>query len=117
MTLQEQVTPRSTRTNRWLTALLVAALAACSPTPPASTAPDRIDHLEGRVIEQVDAPPYSFLRVKTGDQSVWTAVPVGSYGTGATVALKNCVAVRNHVIRSQDRRLDVVYFGSLEAVR
>jgi hypothetical protein len=94
---------------------LSAALAACSPSPPPpSSVPDRIEHLEGRVVEQLDAPPYSFLRVKTGDQEVWTAVPVGSYGTGSTVALKNCVAVRNHIIRSHDRRLDVVYFGSLD---
>jgi hypothetical protein len=96
-------------------ASLALFFVACSPSPPtAATAPDRIEHLEGRVVEQVDAPPYSFLRVKTGDQSVWTAVPVGSYGVGSTVAMRNCVAVRNHLIRSHDRRLDVVYFGSLE---
>ena len=107
------MTPSPTVSTRF--ALLACFLAACSPSPPPpSSVPDRIEHLEGRVVEQLDAPPYSFLRVKTADQEVWTAVPVGSYGTGSTVALKNCVAVRNHLIRSQDRRLDVVYFGSLD---
>jgi hypothetical protein len=93
---------------------LSGTLAACSPSPPPAATPDRFEHLQGRVVEQLDSPPYSFLRVKTVDQEVWTAVPVGAYGVGSAVALKRCVGVRNHLIRNHDRRLAVVYFGSLD---
>lgn len=91
---------------------LFESFAACSPSPPPAL-PERIEHLEGRVIEQLDAPPYSFLRVKTADQEVWAAAPISGYGIGSAVSMKGCVAVRNHLIRSQNRRLDVVYFGTL----
>jgi hypothetical protein len=92
---------------------MLLALACTQQPAPGATAPDRLELIEGRVVEQVDSPPYAFLRLETASGHVWTAVPIGGAGLGADVRVTGGVAVRNHRLAGQDRRLDVVYFGRL----
>jgi hypothetical protein len=91
-------------------AIIVITLAACTGPAPASV-PERSGHLEGRVIERLDAPPYSFLHLETPDGSPWVALPLTA-ALDPVVRIENAVLVRNHRIGSAGRTLDV-YFGRL----
>jgi hypothetical protein len=95
--------------------LLGAVLVACNDSTPMPSAPDRLDLIEGRVVEQVDSPPYAFLRVETATGHLWTTVPIGGAGLGADVRVTGGVAVRNHLLPENGRRLEVVYFGRVAA--
>ena len=96
----------------WLALLLIVVLGACSAPPTA--APPRREIIEGRVVERIDSPPYSFLRVAAADGELWVGVSVADHPNDSVVRLKDCVLVRNHLVRSAGRRLDEVYFGTLD---
>lgn len=101
--------------NRSLTAALLMALAAtaCGPPPPPTTLPARIDHLEGKVLERLDVPPYSFLRVETVEGDRWVGVPVATYPREAVVRVQGAVLLRNQRLPALNRTLEAVYFGRL----
>jgi hypothetical protein len=99
------------RTRSLALAIALSTLACSQHSAPATAAPDRLERIEGRVMEVVDSPPYAFLRLKTEAGPVWTAVPIGHAGLGSDVVVTGGVAVRNHQLPAQNRRLEVVYFG------
>lgn len=88
------------------------ALVACTSPPPA-TPPARIEHLEGKVLERLDAPPYSFLRVETPEGDRWVGVPVAAYPREAVVRVQGAALVRNRRLPALNRTLEAVYFGRL----
>jgi hypothetical protein len=93
-----------------------AALAACSGSAPhqeeysspAST-------VSGTVIERVDAMPYSYIRLKTGQGEVWVAAPMTTVGRDAKVTLSRGAVLKNFGPPGLGRRFDAVLFGTLEA--
>lgn len=95
---------------RRATAAVALFVVACSGQP-AATLPARIDRLEGRVLERLDAPPYSFLRVETVEGDRWFGVPVAAYPREALVRVQGAVLIRNHRLPALGRTLDAVYFG------
>jgi hypothetical protein len=95
-------------------ALALTIIAACEGKPaPQAPLPARLDVIEGRVLESVDSPPYSYLRVEAGSLEIWAGVPIGGYAKDSTIRLTNCVALRNHLVRPLNRRLEAVYFGTV----
>jgi hypothetical protein len=103
------------RTRSLTLAIALSALSCTQQPAPGATAPDRLDRIEGRVMEVVDSPPYAFLRLKTEAGPVWTAVPIGHPGLGSDVVVTGGVAVRNHLLPAKGRRLEVVYLGRVAA--
>ncbi len=91
--------------------LLATVLSACTPTP--RPLPDRLPQVEGRVVERLDSPPYSFVRVATVSGDVWVGVPVAPYPKEAVVKVHDAVLVRNHRLPALNRTFDAVYFGRL----
>jgi hypothetical protein len=68
------------------------------------------------LVEFLDHPPYSLLRLKTDSGEVWTAVPLAGIPTQSKAkptTVANGVKVRNFDTGS-GHRLDEVVFGTLE---
>jgi hypothetical protein len=103
--------------------LLAAAVAGCqSKTPdsakvPLGQAPAATqitgDALTGPVIEQLSAPPYSYLRIKTSTGEVWAAVPEAKIQNGTVVTVFTPMLMSKFESKSLKRTFDEVYFGTL----
>jgi hypothetical protein len=111
---------------RTSTALLAAlALAACrrqepAPTPaagapaPGAAAPSAgLTEVKGKVVERLDAPPYSYLRVATAQGETWTAVPKTDVAVGTEVTVAGAIPMKDFESKTLNRKFDLVYFGSL----
>ena len=103
--------------------LLATAVVGCqSKTPePAkvplgqapAAAPATSDDLTGPVLEQLNAPPYIYLRIKTSKGEVWAAVPGAKIENGAVVTVFNPMLMTKFESKSLKRTFDEVYFGTL----
>lgn len=93
--------------------LLILAFASCTPVP--RELPARVPLLEGRLVEHLDVPPYTFLRVAAPDGEVWIGLPIGRFPREAVVRVRDAVLVRNHRLPALGRTLDAVYFGRVVA--
>lgn len=98
-----------------LTVSLCQGILACtSPvTPEAQRAPNS-RRISGKLLENVDAPPYSYLRLETETEELWVAVPVTSVEPSRRITVLNAVPVNNYWVPPLRRRLGLVYFGSLQ---
>jgi hypothetical protein len=115
---------------RRLTAVLLVAVAVagCKKSePPAvappAAAPSAVEAtpaappsaaLKGKVLERLDAPPYSYLRIQTGKEEAWAAVPKADVAKGAEVTVLNAMPMSNFESKTLKRKFEVVYFGTLE---
>ena len=86
-----------------------AAPVAGSPAPEA--APSAA--LQGKVVERLDAPPYSYLKLKTAQGEVWAAVPKTDVANGTDVTVAGAMAMQGFESKTLNRKFDVVYFGTL----
>lgn len=103
--------------------LLATAVVGCqSKTPepakvPLGQAPAAVpatgDDLTGPVLEQLNAPPYIYLRIKTSKGEVWAAVPGAKIENGAVVTVFNPMLMSKFESKSLKRTFDEVYFGTL----
>jgi len=97
---------------------LSPVLLACAPSPePAPRPATNTTRLTGTLLEKLDGPPYSYLRLKTETGEVWAAVPVTAVDEKKPVTVLNGVALKNYAASQLGRRFDVVYFGTLEQGR
>ncbi len=91
--------------------------AACTqPSQPASRAVSSTTRITGTILETLDGPPYTYLRIKTEAGEVWAAVPITSVGRNRPVTVVNGVLLRDFDTGVLGRRFDVV-FGTLERRR
>jgi len=84
----------------------VAPGAANEPAAPAGA-------LAGTVLQKLEAPPYSYLQVKTAQGDVWAAVPQTKLDKGATVRVFNPMLMQKFESKQLKRTFDEVYFGTL----
>jgi hypothetical protein len=107
-----------------LVLVTVLALAACKrPEPPASpkAAPGSqvqapaapVSMVRGKVIEKVEAPPYSYLKLATANGEAWAAVPQTNTAGGSEVAVVNAFPMKDFESKTLNKKFDVVYFGTL----
>jgi len=114
---------------RRLTAVLLVAVAvagckkselpAPAPAPAAPSAPEAAaapptSSLKGKVLERLDAPPYSYLRIQSGKEEMWAAVPKAEVAKGAEVTVLNAMPMTNFESKTLKRKFEVVFFGTLE---
>jgi hypothetical protein len=83
------------------------AMEAAQVAPPAAT-------IKGKVLERLDAPPYSYLKIQNGKEEVWAAVPKAEVAKGAEVNVLNAMPMANFESKTLKRKFEVVYFGTLE---
>ncbi|MBI5508859.1 MAG: nucleotide-binding protein [Deltaproteobacteria bacterium] len=85
-----------------------AAAAATAEAPsPGSTA------VRGKLVERIDAPPYSYLRLAAATGEIWAAVPQTTAATGADVVVENPLVMEHFESKSLNRKFDQVVFGTL----
>ena len=82
-------------------------------TPGAAEAAPPAGALAGEVLERLDAPPYTYLQVKTPQGDVWAAVPQTSIAKGANVRVYNPMLMTKFESKALKRTFDEVYFGTL----
>jgi len=69
--------------------------------------------VKGKVVEKVDAPPYTYLKLQTAQGEAWAAVPKADVPAGAVVAIAGAVPMQNWESKTLARKWDLVYFGTL----
>jgi hypothetical protein len=96
--------------------LLTAFLAACSKPslPGPTTVAGTNTTVIGTVVERLDGPPYSYLRLKTEKGEVWAAVPMDGVSTGKKVTITHGAALKNFQAPRVGKRFDLVVFGTME---
>ena len=106
---------------RRLSVVLLVALtvAGCkkkeaAPVPGAEAAPQAAaGALKGKVLERLDAPPYSYLKLQTAQGEAWAAVPKTDAATGSEVTIQGAMPMQGFESKTLNRKFDVVYFGTL----
>ncbi|MBL0212098.1 MAG: nucleotide-binding protein [Holophagaceae bacterium] len=88
-----------------------AAKAAAAP----AMAPAPANNLTGKLLERIDASPYSYLKIQSAKGEVWAAVPETKLAKGAEVTVFNPMQMDNFESKTLKRKFDVVFFGTLEA--
>lgn len=69
--------------------------------------------LKGKVLERIDAAPYSYLKLSTSSGEVWAAVPQTGAATGSEVTVADAFPMQNFESKTLKRTFDKVYFGTL----
>jgi hypothetical protein len=101
---------------RKLAMLLLVAIAwfaACSNHNP-SAAAGATGTVSGTVVERLEGPPYSYLRLKTEKGDVWVAVPMNGVISGKKVTIRQGAAIKNFAPPRVGRKFDLVVFGTME---
>ena len=109
---------------RRLSAVLLVALAAAgckkkepAPQQQAAAAPGAPQipstTIKGKVLERLDAPPYSYLRLETAQGETWAAVPKVDAPKGAEVVVGGAMPMTEFESKTLKRKFAVIYFGTL----
>ena len=86
---------------------------AMAPASPVATDPS--NNISGKLLERIDAAPYSYLRIQSAGGEVWAAVPETKVEKGAEVTVFNAMQMNNFESKTLKRTFEVVYFGTTEA--
>jgi len=84
--------------------------AAGAQAPAAAAAADQI---KGKILEKVDAAPYSYLKLATSAGEKWAAVPQTDTKAGAEVTVTVSAPMANFESKTLNKKFDMVYFGTL----
>jgi hypothetical protein len=69
--------------------------------------------VKGKILERLDAPPYSYLKLKTAQGETWAAVPKTELDKGAEVTVSGAMPMQGFESKTLNRKFDTVYFGTL----
>ncbi len=69
--------------------------------------------VRGKVLERIDAAPYSYLRISGPGGEVWAAVPQAAVENGAEVVIENPMAMDGFESKTLNRKFEKIYFGTL----
>jgi len=81
----------------------VAAVPAAGPAAP----------VRGKVLERIDAAPYSYLRLATAEGETWAAVPQSDVAKGTDVVVENPMPMDGFESKTLKRKFDKLSFGTL----
>ncbi|BDG10635.1 nucleotide-binding protein [Anaeromyxobacter paludicola] len=109
-----------------LVAAFTLAMAACKQQPPpakpaagaaaplaATDAAPAAGGIKGKLVERIDAAPYSYLKLDTAQGETWAAVPQTTAANGAEVTVVNAFPMKDFESKTLNRKFAVVYFGTL----
>jgi uncharacterized lipoprotein YbaY len=105
--------------------LVAVAVAGCKKSEPPAAAPQAAapgaeaaapqgTTVKGKVLERLDAPPYSYLKLSVGKEEMWAAVPKSDVEKGKEVTVVNAMPMNGFESKTLNRKFDVVFFGTLE---
>jgi hypothetical protein len=89
-----------------------AAAQAAKPGAPAAAAP-AAQVMQGKILEKLEAPPYSYLKLQTASGEAWAAVPATPVAVGSEVGVANAFPMQDFESKTLNRKFPVVYFGTL----
>jgi hypothetical protein len=70
--------------------------------------------LSGTVLETIDADPYTYVKVDTGDDQIWAAAPRCEAAIGEQVSVSTAMPMSSFHSNTLDRDFELIYFvGSL----
>ena len=98
----------------------LAAHAAEVPAPdrPAAEEPSAAAAIDGEVLEAIQVPNYSYLRLgEKGTAGTWVAVPTASLGVGDPARVRDAMKMTGFASTVLKRTFPVIYFGTLEGGR
>jgi hypothetical protein len=105
-------------------ALTAVALTGCrkaqrpeAPTvmaPAAPAAGAQSNNISGKLLERIDATPYSYLRIQSAGGEVWAAVPETKAEKGADVTVFNAMQMDGFESKTLKRTFPTIFFGTLE---
>ena len=90
-----------------------AVVAAPTTGAPMSGEPAQAQGLTGKVLERIDAAPYSYLRLQTARGEVWAAVPEAKLEKGAEVTIASPMLMNNFESKTLNRTFAEIFFGNL----
>ncbi|MGB8930026.1 MAG: nucleotide-binding protein, partial [Anaeromyxobacteraceae bacterium] len=105
-----------------LLAAVTIAAAGCKKSEPAGQQPAGApsaeagapsSRLEGTLLEKIDAPPYTYLKLKTAAGETWAAVPKIDAAVGSKVTVVDAMPMEKFESKTLKRTFDVVYFGNV----
>ncbi len=106
-----------------LSVFLVLAVVACKrteapapqPAAPVAVAPagGPAAPVRGKVLERIDAAPYSYLRLATAEGETWAAVPQSDVAKGTDVVVENPMPMDGFESKTLKRKFDKLSFGTL----
>jgi hypothetical protein len=92
----------------------VTASAPAAPKGEANAAPVPTGVVQGKVMERLDAPPYSYLRMKTAEGEKWAAVPLTDLKAGDSAKVVQAFEMDHFESKKLNRTFDQVWLGQLE---
>jgi hypothetical protein len=108
LTQKEPTTPVSDAAAPAANGMVLAA-----PAPAAAEVPS--DSLEGEVLEVIDVPSYTYLRIgDSGGAGTWAAVSTAKVEKGSRVRVVSATKLQGFRSETLDRSFDLIYFGALE---
>jgi len=94
-----------------------APAAAPAPAAPGVAAPGAAaagaSVVKGKIVEKIDAAPYSYLKLSTPGGEVWAAVPQTTVAVGGEVVIENPMAMDGFESKTLNRKFDKILFGTL----
>ncbi len=69
--------------------------------------------VKGKVLEVMDVPGYTYLRLKTDDGETWAAVSSAQVKKGAKVTITNATVMSNFESKTLKRTFPTILFGAL----
>jgi hypothetical protein len=93
---------------------IAAAPEALAPAAEAAEAPAG-DAIEGEVLEVVDVPSYSYLRIGAkGTEGTWVAVPTAGLSVGEHARVRDAMKMTDFKSAALKRTFPVIYFGTID---
>ena len=102
--------------------LVTLAVAGCKkkePAPPQQAAGAQAPNaaptavIKGKIVERLDADPYSYLKLQTDSGEAWVAVPKTDKGPGSEVTVSGAMPMSQFESKTLKRKFELVYFGTL----
>jgi hypothetical protein len=78
-----------------------------------AAAPGRAPPLTGKVLETMDAGPYTYLRLQAAQGETWAAVPKAAVHKGQQVTIQGPMTMTQFESRTLNRTFDTIVFGTL----
>lgn len=84
-----------------------------SPAAAPAAAQEQGGTMQGRILERLDAAPYTYFRLDVGGQERWAAVPQNEHKIGETITLVNPMEMANFESKTLKRTFPSVLFANL----
>jgi len=98
----------------FVAALCIAPILSTTPGCIAAPAATKLDGkaIQGKILETMNTGGYTYLQVKTPEQTIWIAVPETTVEKGQQVTCKPGMTMTNFKSKTLDRTFDVIIFSS-----